>query len=61
MPPLAAADELSRKDQKYLTETAQGLMAEIQQGEMAQKQGHDERVRQFGSSASAWSRITART
>lgn len=46
--PIVAAADLRSKDHKYFTETAEGLMAEIQLGEMAEKQAQDERVKQFG-------------
>lgn len=46
--PIVAAADLTSKDHKYFTETAEGLMAEIQLGEMAEKQGQDDRVKQFG-------------
>jgi putative membrane protein len=46
--PIVTAADLSSKDHKYITETAEGLMAEIQLGEMAEKQAQDERVKQFG-------------
>ena len=46
--PFAAAANLTSKDHKYFTETAEGLMAEIQLGKMAEKQAQDDRVKQFG-------------
>ena len=46
--PIAAAADLTSKDHKYFTETAEGLMAEIQLGKMAEKQAWDDRVKQFG-------------
>jgi putative membrane protein len=45
---LVGAAELSKKDVKYMHETAQGLMSEVKLGEMAQKQASDPRVRDFG-------------
>jgi putative membrane protein len=45
---IASAADISAKDRKYISETAQGLMAEIQMGGMAQKQAHDSRVKDFG-------------
>lgn len=44
----ASASDLNKKDTKYLEKTAQGTMAEVKMGEMAQKQASDERVKQFG-------------
>jgi putative membrane protein len=44
----AGAAELSKKDLKYMHDTAQGLMSEVKLGEMAQKQASDGRVREFG-------------
>jgi putative membrane protein len=46
--PIVAAADLSSRDHKYFTETAEGLMAEIQLGELAEKQAQDDRVKQFG-------------
>src|ERR1700712_5525509 len=46
--PIVAAADLSSGDHKYFTETAEGLMAEIQLGELAGKQAQDDRVKQFG-------------
>jgi putative membrane protein len=48
IPHLASAANLSKKDSKYMTESAQGLMSEVKLGEMAQQRGHDERVKAFG-------------
>jgi len=45
---LAGAAELNKKDSKYMSDTAQGLMSEVKLGEMAQKQAQDDRVKQFG-------------
>jgi putative membrane protein len=45
---LAGAAELSKKDIKYMHDTAQRLMSEVKMGEMAQKQASDGRVREFG-------------
>jgi putative membrane protein len=42
------AANLDKKDTEYLQKTAQGTMAEVKMGEMAQKQAADERVKQFG-------------
>ena len=44
----AMASGPDKKDAEYLQKTAQGLMAEVKMGDMAQKQGADERVKQFG-------------
>ncbi len=44
----ALAADLSHKDKKYMTKTAQGLISEVALGEMAQKNAADERVKQFG-------------
>ncbi|MDB5958844.1 MAG: hypothetical protein JWP59_138 [Massilia sp.] len=44
----ALAAEMNRKDAEYLHNTAQGIMAEVKMGELAQKQAADERVKQFG-------------
>ena len=46
--PIVTAADLSSEDHKYFTETAEGLMAELQLGEMAEKQAQDDRVKQFG-------------
>jgi putative membrane protein len=48
IPHFASAANLSKKDIKYMTESAQGLMSEVKLGEMAQERGHDERVKAFG-------------
>jgi putative membrane protein len=48
MAQLAGAAELNKQDSKFVNDTAQGLMSEVKLGEMAQKQGQDERVKQFG-------------
>lgn len=45
---VALAADLDKKDTEYLQKAAQGVMAEVQLGEMAQKQAADERVKQFG-------------
>ena len=44
----ALASDVNKKDTEYLQKTAQGTMAEVKMGEMAQKQAADERVKQFG-------------
>jgi putative membrane protein len=44
----AGAAELGKKDTRYMSETAQGLISEVKLGEMAQKQAADERVKEFG-------------
>jgi putative membrane protein len=44
----ALAADLNKKDTEYLQKSAQGLMAEVKMGDMAQKQAADERVKQFG-------------
>jgi putative membrane protein len=44
----AMASDINKKDTEYLQKTAQGTMAEVKMGEMAQKQAADERVKQFG-------------
>ena len=44
----ALASGLDNKDTEYLQKSAQGLMAEVQMGQMAQKQAADERVKEFG-------------
>jgi putative membrane protein len=44
----AFAAGLSAKDRQYFNETAEGLMAEVQLGEMAERQGQDSRVKHFG-------------
>lgn len=44
----AQAADTNKKDTEYLQKTAQGTMAEVKMGEMAQKQAADERVKQFG-------------
>jgi putative membrane protein len=44
----ANAAELDRQDKKFMTEMAQGLMSEVKLGEMAEKQGQDQRVKEFG-------------
>lgn len=45
---VAVASDLSRKDEKYMTKTAHGLISEVAMGEMAEKNAADERVKQFG-------------
>jgi len=44
----ALASDIDKKDTEYLQKSAQGTMAEVKLGDMAQKQGADERVKQFG-------------
>lgn len=44
----AAADKLSRGDQKFIQEAAEGNMAEIQMGQVAQQQGASDQVRKLG-------------
>jgi putative membrane protein len=44
----ANAAELDRQDKKFMSEMAQGLMSEVKLGEMAEKQGQDQRVKEFG-------------
>lgn len=44
----AMAADLNKKDTEYLRKTAQGVMSEVNLGEMAQKQAADDRVKQFG-------------
>jgi putative membrane protein len=44
----AIAADLKKDDADYLKKTAQGLMAEVEMGKMAEKQASDERVKQFG-------------
>jgi putative membrane protein len=44
----ALAADTNKEDAEYLQKTAQGTMAEVKMGEMAQKQAADERVKQFG-------------
>jgi putative membrane protein len=48
IPQLSTAQNLSKEDTHYMTETAQGLMSEVKLGEMAQQRGQDERVKAFG-------------
>jgi putative membrane protein len=45
---LSNAANLSRDDVKYLTESAQGLMSELNLGNLAQQRASDQRVRSFG-------------
>jgi putative membrane protein len=44
----AFAADLKKDDANYLKKSAQGLMAEVEMGKMAEKQASDERVKQFG-------------
>lgn len=46
--PYVSATDLTSKDHKYINETAEGLMAEIQLGKMAEQQAQDDRVKHFG-------------
>ncbi|MFL6673258.1 MAG: DUF4142 domain-containing protein [Massilia sp.] len=48
VPHLSSAAEPGKKDSKYMTESAQGLMSEVKLGDMAQQRGQDERVKAFG-------------
>jgi putative membrane protein len=48
IPQLSTAQNLSKEDTHYMTESAQGLMSEVKLGEMAQQRGQDERVKAFG-------------
>jgi putative membrane protein len=45
---VALASDINKKDTEYLQKAAQGTMAEVKMGELAQKQASDERVKQFG-------------
>lgn len=45
---VAGAAELNKKDSKYMSDTAHGLISEVKMGDMAQKQAQDDRVKQFG-------------
>jgi putative membrane protein len=47
-PGLSNAQNLSKNDMRYLTESAQGLMSELTLGNLAQQRGSDERVKNFG-------------
>jgi putative membrane protein len=42
------AADLSHHDKRYLDKTAEGLMAEVEMGHMAQKQAEDAGVKAFG-------------
>jgi putative membrane protein len=42
------AASLSKDDEKYLAETAQGLMSELKLGALAQERAGDQRVKDFG-------------
>lgn len=44
----ASTPKASKADQKFLTETMQGDMAEVQMGKLAQQKGQSEDVKQFG-------------
>jgi putative membrane protein len=47
-PCLSQAADLSKSDQKYMTESAQGLMSELKLGTMAEQRASDEGVKAFG-------------
>jgi putative membrane protein len=42
------AADLSKRDQKYMSDSAQGLMSELKLGAMAEQRAGDEGVRNFG-------------
>jgi putative membrane protein len=44
----APKDQLSRKDQHFVTEAIQGDLAEIKMGQLAQQNGQSDQVKQFG-------------
>ena len=44
----AIAADLKKEDADYLKKTAQGLIAEVELGKMAEKQATDARVKEFG-------------
>jgi putative membrane protein len=44
----APKDQLSRKDQNFVTEAIQGDLAEIKMGQLAQQNGQSDQVKQFG-------------
>jgi putative membrane protein len=44
----APKDQLSRKDQQFVTEAIQGDLAEIKMGQLAQQNGQSDQVKQFG-------------
>lgn len=48
IPCFSEAADLAKSDQKYMTESAQGLMSELKLGTMAEQRASDEGVRKFG-------------